>query len=81
MDEQGFTVLGGQADTILEALQHDYEEGLELDAAVRLGARVLAPGGDAVPADQLEVALLDRERTLRAFRRIKGDELDALVSG
>jgi proteasome alpha subunit len=81
MDEQGYTVLGGQAESIAEALARDYESGLDLGAALRLGARVLASGDDPVPADQLEVALLDRERPHRAFRRIKGDELDALISG
>jgi proteasome alpha subunit len=82
MDEQGFTVLGGQADAISEALKADYTEDLDLGAAVRLGARVLGEGNDGPPpADQLEVALLDRNRPLRAFRRIRGDELDQLLAG
>ena len=82
MDEQGFTVLGGQAAAISEALQAEDTEGLDLGAAVRLGAKVL--GGDNLtppPADQLEVALLDRNRPQRAFRRIKGPELEGLLSG
>jgi len=81
MDEHGFTVLGGQAETILEALRGSYEEELDLGAALRLGARALAHDDAPTPADQLEVALLDRERSHRAFRRIKGDELDALLAG
>jgi len=81
MDEQGYTVLGGQAETIAEALATGYEEGLDLGPAVQLGARVLGSGDDSVPADQLEVALLDRERPRRAFRRMKGAELDALIAG
>ena len=81
MDEEGFTVLGGQAETVAEHLQGDYEPGLDLGAAVRLGAKVLGNDGGPVPADQLEVALLDRSRPHRAFRRIKGDELDALLAG
>jgi proteasome alpha subunit len=82
MDEEGFTVLGGQAETINEVLKQAYEPGLELGAAVRLGAKVLGENQQsAPPADQLEVALLDRNRPRRAFRRIKGDELDALLAG
>ncbi len=80
MDEQGYTVLGGQAETIAEALHTQYQPGLALGAAVRLGAKVL--GGrdqEPPPADQLEVALLERARPQRAFRRIKGDELDGLL--
>jgi proteasome alpha subunit len=34
----------------------------------------------APPADQLEVALLDRNRPRRAFRRIKGAELEGLLA-
>ena len=81
MDEEGFTVLGGQAETIIQTLTARYEEGLDLAAAVKLGASVL--GGDAgepLTADQLEVAFLDRAREQRAFRRIKAD-LEALLTG
>jgi len=80
MDEHGFTVLGGQAETISSALDDQYETGLDLAAAVKLGAKVLGDGqASAPPADQLEVALLDRNRTGRAFRRIKGTELEGLL--
>jgi proteasome alpha subunit len=81
MDEQGFTVLGGQAETIQDTLTRDFAPDLDLGAALRLGARVLANGDEPVPADQLEVALLDRERPQRAFRRIRGAELDELIAG
>src|SRR5262249_53781190 len=72
MDEHGFTVLGGQAESITTALESEYEDGCDLAAAVKLGAKVLGEGQQAaVPADQLEVALLDRNRPQRTFRRIK----------
>jgi proteasome alpha subunit len=81
MDEEGFTVLGGQAETIAEALKTDYQESLDVGGAARLGARVLA-GADEQPlgADQLEVALLDRSRLRRAFHRVKGAELETLLA-
>ena len=80
MDEEGFTVLGGQAETITEALTTEYQPGLDLAAATKLGAKVLGENGQgAPPADQLEVALLDRSRRLRAFRRIKNEELGTLL--
>ncbi|MGH9015407.1 MAG: proteasome subunit alpha [Acidimicrobiia bacterium] len=82
MDEEGFTVLGGQADSIADAVSSRYEAGLDRRAAVRLGASVL-PGTDqeALPAGQLEVAVLDRAPEGRAFRRIKGSDLEALLAG
>jgi proteasome alpha subunit len=82
MDEEGFTVLGGQAGSIADAVSGRFEAGLDRGAAVRLGASVL-PGTDqeALPADQLEVAVLDRAPEGRAFRRIKGSDLEALLAG
>jgi proteasome alpha subunit len=47
---------------------------------VKLGARALAGDGDPLTSSQLEVALLDRSRPTRAFRRIKGQELDDLLA-
>jgi proteasome alpha subunit len=81
MDKEGFTVLGGQADAVAELLQARYEAGMDLAAAVKLGAAVIA-GTDGTPlqANQLEVALLDRSRSRRAFRRIKAAELEALLA-
>ncbi|MGZ8752987.1 MAG: proteasome subunit alpha [Acidimicrobiia bacterium] len=82
MDEEGFTVLGGQAEAITETLRRDYAEGLSLGDAVRLGARVLATEGqDPLAADALEVAVLERALPERAFRRLKGDDLTALLAG
>jgi proteasome alpha subunit len=82
MDEEGFTVLGGQAESIAESLTSRFESSLDHGAAVRLGASVLS-GADQPPlaAPQLEVAVLDRAPTGRAFRRLKGPELDAILQG
>ena len=79
MDEQDHAVLGGNAESIGEALASQFRPGMDLAAAVKLGARVLAPDGDPLGADQLEVALLDRARTRRAFRRMRNSELEQLL--
>jgi proteasome alpha subunit len=52
---------------------------MDLPTAVKLGARVLAPDSDPLGADQLEVALLDRNRPRRTFRRLRNSELDELL--
>lgn len=81
MDEERFMVLGGQAETIAEVLGNSYAPGLDLKDTVRLGARVLGEDNNTVPPPgQLEVAILDRMQQGRAFRRIKGTELEALLS-
>jgi proteasome alpha subunit len=80
LDEQDHAVLGGNAESISETLAEQFRPGMDLATAVKLGAKVLAPDGDALGADQLEVALLDRSRSRRAFRRIRNSELEALLA-
>ena len=80
-DEEGYTVLGGEADVIDGRVGSEYQPGLDCAQAVRLGARAL--GGTErgpLPGDDLEVALLWRSAEGRAFHRIKGDELEQLLS-
>ena len=80
MDEQGFTVLGGQAESISETAREGYRADLDRAGAIKLGAKVLAADGEPLAASQLEVALLDRTRARRAFQRIRGDELDGAAA-
>jgi proteasome alpha subunit len=80
-DEEGYTVLGGQADTILEVISNQYAPGLDRAAAIRLGASAVnGPDQPSLAASALEVAVLDRAKSRRAFMRIKGPELEALLS-
>jgi proteasome alpha subunit len=80
MDEQRFTVLGGEAERIAGVVGEGFTDSMALADAVKLGASALASDGETLTAAQLEVALLDRDRPSRAFRRIKGDELEALLA-
>jgi proteasome alpha subunit len=79
MDEEGSTVLGGQAEEIAQALETRFNAQMDAGAAIRLGASVLAGPDTVLSADQLEVAILDRTRPRRAFRRINGAELISIL--
>jgi proteasome alpha subunit len=82
-DEQGVVAMGGNADALMQALQADYTSGLDLTAAVKVGAKALAaaePGREIVAAN-LEVALLDRSRPKRAFRRLSDPDVSAILQG
>ena len=79
MDEEGSTVLGGQAEEIAQAMESRFSTDMDSAAAIRLGASVLAGPDTVLSADQLEVALLDRTRERRAFRRVNGGELIAIL--
>jgi proteasome alpha subunit len=89
-DERNFVVMGGQADQVAAVLKDQYRDGMTLAEAFALAIAALAgPGkgeGEAgggrsdVTAAQLEVALLDRGRAHRMFRRLTGTRLEALVN-
>ena len=80
MDEQGMTVLGGQAESVTETTRESYRADLDRAGAIKLGAQVLASDGEPLAASQLEVAFLDRARARRAFQRVRGDELATLMA-
>jgi proteasome alpha subunit len=78
VDEQGFSVLGGDADAIGERLRERFEQGLAQAAALKAGVGALRPDDTSSAAD-LEVAVLDRGNGRRAFRRIEPPELAELL--
>jgi proteasome alpha subunit len=83
-DEPGFVAFGGQADQVSAELKERYSPGMSLPEAfaAALGA-LSAPGnggGNDVAATQLEVAVLDRTRDHRTFRRIRAARLEELIN-
>jgi proteasome alpha subunit len=81
MDEEGSSVLGGRAEQIAEQLTSRFDPTMSADDAIRLGASVLSANDEPLPGTHLEVAMLVRGKTRRAFRRIGGDELDTILAG
>jgi len=84
-EEHGFVVMGGQADKVTAVLKERYTPTMSLTEAMNLAIAALAGQGDGtnaepVTGDQLEAALLERSRAHRAFRRLTGARLDALLA-
>jgi proteasome alpha subunit len=83
-DEPGFVAFGGQADQVSAALKDRYSEGMSLAQAFGAALAAVSASGNGerveVPADQLEVAILDRTRDHRAFRRIRAARLEELIA-
>ena len=81
--ERHHVVIGGQAEELSAVVAEGWRPGLGLDEALTLALRALAHRGDAGPAtlttESLEVAVLDRQRPRRGFRRI-GRESSELVN-
>ncbi len=79
VDEHRFCVLGGEAETINGRLEGTWQDDAELSTALRVAVVALGgPDRTLVPGD-LEVAVLDRNGDRRAFHRIEGDQLAAMV--
>jgi proteasome alpha subunit len=80
VDEQGFSVLGGDADTIGDRLKERFSEGLTRDAALRAAVVALAGNDRSLTASELEVAVLGRGTGRRAFRRVELSDLEAMLA-
>lgn len=84
-DEIGFVAMGGAAEPIEAGLQRQWREGMALGDALTLAVGLLGQdpaGGEArvLEPSSLEVAVLDRTRPRRTFRRITGPLLQALLN-
>jgi proteasome alpha subunit len=84
-EEIGFVAMGGQAEQLTTGLQERWQSGMTLSAALRLAVDLLGrepgntPPRQLTPA-QLEIAVLDRLRPRRAFRRVGGPLLESLLA-
>src|SRR6476469_6056672 len=87
-DEHRFAVTGGAADTVATYLKERYSEGATLAEAVRVAVAALGHSANdkgvsddrVIPAEDLEVAVLDRTRTQpRKFSRIRPARLADLL--
>jgi proteasome alpha subunit len=81
LDEDHFSVIGGEAEPIAERLKESWREGLSLADALRTARAALAGPDRNIDADALEVAVLARANGRRAFRRFDGSALVELLAG
>ena len=83
-EEYGFVVMGGHPDQVAAVLKERYSAGMTLTGALSVAIAALASQGSDdrpdITAAQLEVAVLDRARGHRAFRRLTGARLEALLA-
>ncbi len=79
-DEDGFAALGGEAELIRKRLAEADLVSLDLQGAIRAATQALAGPDRELIADELEVAILDRSKTGRCFRRLENNEIDAALS-
>ena len=80
VDETDYTVLGGEADAIRERIGAAFTADADLGTAIGAAIGALAGPDRTLGATDIEVGLLDRGVDRRAFRRVEGAELEALLA-
>ena len=83
-DEHGFVAMGGSGEAISTSLQERYRDGMPLQEALSTAVELLgrdpASGEQRnLTASQLEVAVLERGRPRRKFRRLTAATLTELL--
>src|SRR6476660_7029724 len=85
VDEPEFLVMGGQAEAITTELRRNFTAGGSLHECLAAAVAALGSAGGTdgkprvLPTAQLEVAVLDRTRGKRKFRRLTGAALTQLL--
>jgi proteasome alpha subunit len=78
-------VMGGTTEPIIAKLNDSYTENASLSEAAKIAVDALKAGANGgsetrtLGPSTLEVAILDTNRPRRAFRRITGSALEALL--
>jgi proteasome alpha subunit len=79
-DERNYAAMGGQSDEIRRFLKDHYKEVMSLGDALQLGVRALTVTQNKTLNERdLEVAVLDRTKARRKFRRIPVEALGQLL--
>jgi proteasome alpha subunit len=80
-DEKNYAAMGGQSDEIRRYLKENFKEGLDLADAIQLGVRALMVTQNKTLTERdLEVAVLDRTKERRKFRRIPAEVLHQMLT-
>lgn len=83
VDEPGFVAMGGQSDAITTSLKSSYDDTIDIEQAITIVVQALSSGGNGpdreIPSTNLEVAVLERGREGRAFRRLSTARIDEIL--
>ncbi len=80
-DEKNYAAMGGQSEEIRRYLKDNFQENLDVAAALKLGVRALMVTQNKTLTERdLEVAVLDRTKERRKFRRIPAEALHQLLT-
>ena len=84
VDREHFAAIGGDDETLIGLLKDGWRPQMSIKDAISLGRKTLteANGGEnggALDENALEIAVLDREREGRKFRRLRSPEIASII--
>ena len=79
-DEEGYAVLGGEAESIRERMSSTFNDDLNTPGAMEAAVRALVGDDRTLEPEELEVAILDRLDRGRCFRRLENGEIAELLA-
>jgi len=81
-DEKGFAVIGGRAEGIMSFLKSRYKPNLPIEDILKLSVEAFEETSEQKSTPpSLEVAVLDRQRVGRKFKRLSASEVKQLLKG
>jgi proteasome alpha subunit len=83
-DHEGYCVIGGDSEDLTDFLRGEYRTMMPLGEALRLGRTALDRAVDGEPGvspENLEVCVLERDRSGRKFVRLSSDRIGELLGG
>jgi proteasome alpha subunit len=83
LDRESYAAIGGDEDTLVGLLRDGWREGMSAKEAIQVGRKALMDvnGSEESGLDEraLEIALLDRTRQGRKFKRLRPPEIAAII--
>jgi proteasome alpha subunit len=79
VDDDSYSVLGGEADAIAGRMEEHWSAGAALAAALQACVTALAGPDRTLTPAELEVAVLERGNGRRTFRRLDDDQVEQLL--
>lgn len=80
LDEQNFSVLGGDSQTVTDRLKSGYAPESSLKLALQNAITALSGSDASLKHSDLEIAVLERNGRRRCFRRIVDSEIATIIS-
>lgn len=79
-EEGNFAVIGGHVEDLRKYLEEEFSENLTLSEALKLAAKALSTLEEAnITHETLEVAILDKNRERRKFKRLTPQKISELL--